>query len=61
MKDLIIITGGAGFIGSNLIKLFMNNTNFKIFSLDNYSAGKKESLEHKKQKSQIMSKVSEQS
>jgi len=42
MKDLIIITGGAGFIGSNLIKLFMNNTNFKIFSLDNYSAGKKE-------------------
>jgi len=42
MKDLIIITGGAGFIGSNLIKLFMNKTNFKVFSLDDYSAGKKE-------------------
>jgi UDP-glucose 4-epimerase len=42
MQDLIIITGGAGFIGSNLIKLFMNKTNFKVFSLDDYSAGKKE-------------------
>jgi UDP-glucose 4-epimerase len=39
MKNLIIITGGAGFIGSNLIKYLLKNTNFKIISLDNYSTG----------------------
>ena len=41
MKNLIIITGGAGFIGSNLIKLLIKNTKKKIISLDNYSTGKK--------------------
>ncbi|MDA7556642.1 NAD-dependent epimerase/dehydratase family protein [Candidatus Pelagibacter sp.] len=40
-KNLIIITGGAGFVGSNLISLFINKTNFKIISLDNYSTGSK--------------------
>ena len=40
-KNLIIITGGAGFIGSNLISLFINKTNFKIISIDNYSTGSK--------------------
>tara|TARA_B100000780_G_C21116411_1_gene451743 strand:- start:90 stop:977 length:888 start_codon:yes stop_codon:yes gene_type:complete len=39
MKNLIIITGGAGFVGSNLIKLLLKKTNFKIISLDNYSSG----------------------
>tara|TARA_B100000287_G_scaffold346670_1_gene334339 strand:- start:764 stop:1648 length:885 start_codon:yes stop_codon:yes gene_type:complete len=38
-KNLIIVTGGAGFVGSNLISLFIENTNFKIISLDNYSTG----------------------
>ena len=41
MKDLIIITGGAGFVASNLIELLLKKTNFKIISLDNYSSGKK--------------------
>jgi UDP-glucose 4-epimerase len=41
MKDLIIITGGAGFVGSNLIKSLIKNTNKKIISLDNYSSGNK--------------------
>ena len=41
MKKYIIVTGGAGFIGSNLINLFLNKTKFKIISLDNYSTGKK--------------------
>ena len=40
-KDLIIITGGAGFVGSNLINFFIQNTNFKILSIDNYSTGKR--------------------
>ena len=39
MKN-ILITGGAGFIGSSLIKNFVKNKyNYKIISLDNYSTG----------------------
>ena len=37
----IIVTGGAGFIGANLIKLLLKKTSFKIISLDNYSSGTK--------------------
>ena len=40
MKKIIIVTGGAGFIGSNLISLLVKKTKFKIISLDNYSSGK---------------------
>ena len=39
MKNIIIITGGAGFVGSNMINLLLKKTNFKIISLDNYSSG----------------------
>ena len=41
MKNLIIVTGGAGFVGSNLIKSLLKKTNKKIISLDNYSSGSK--------------------
>ena len=41
MKNLIVITGGAGFVGSNLIEYFLKKTKFKIISLDNYSSGSK--------------------
>ena len=41
MKNLIIVTGGAGFVGSNLIELLLSKTKKKIISLDNYSTGKK--------------------
>ena len=41
MKNIIIVTGGAGFVGSNLISLLLKNTKFKIISLDNYSTGSK--------------------
>ena len=41
MKNLIIVTGGAGFVGSNLIELLVKKTNYSIISLDNYSTGKK--------------------
>ena len=37
----IIITGGAGFVGTNLIKLFLKKTKFKIISIDDYSSWKK--------------------
>ena len=41
MKNLIIVTGGAGFVGSNLIKLFLKKTKKNIISYDNYSSGSK--------------------
>ena len=41
MKNLIIVTGGAGFVGSNLIELLLKKTKYKIISLDNYSSGSK--------------------
>ena len=39
-RNKIIITGGAGFVGTNLIKLFLKKTKHKIVSIDNYSTGK---------------------
>ena len=40
-KNTILVTGGAGFVGTNLIKLLLTKTNYKILSLDNYSSGSK--------------------
>ncbi len=40
-RNNIIVTGGAGFVGTNLIRLLLNKTKFKIISIDNYSSGKK--------------------
>ena len=34
----ILVTGGAGFVGTNLIKLLLEKTKYKILSLDNYSS-----------------------
>ena len=41
LKNKIIITGGAGFVGTNLIKKLIKETNYKIISIDNYSSGTK--------------------
>ena len=41
-KNLIVVTGGAGFVGSNLISLLLKKTKFMIISIDDYSTGKKE-------------------
>ena len=40
-KNIIVITGGAGFVGTNLIVLLLKKTKFKIVSIDNYSSGSK--------------------
>jgi len=39
MKNILVVTGGAGFIGSNLIFELLKFKKFKIISIDNYSSG----------------------
>jgi UDP-glucose 4-epimerase len=47
-KNIIIITGGAGFVGSNLILKLLKFKKYKIISIDNYSSGtKKNHIIHK--------------
>ena len=41
MSKYLIVTGGAGFIGSNLIELLVRKTKDQIISIDNYSTGSK--------------------
>jgi len=41
MKNYIVVTGGAGFVGSHLIEYFLTKTNKSILSIDNYSSGLK--------------------
>ena len=41
MKNIIVVTGGAGFVGSNLIELILKKTKYKVLSIDNYSSGYK--------------------
>jgi len=49
LKNIIVVTGGAGFVGSNLIKFFIKKTNFRIISIDDYSSGsKKNHIKNKK-------------
>ena len=40
-KDIIVVTGGAGFVGANLIRFLLNKTKYKIISIDDYSSGSK--------------------
>ena len=39
MKNIIVVTGGAGFVGSNLIEELIQIKKYKILSIDNYSSG----------------------
>jgi UDP-glucose 4-epimerase len=39
MRDILVVTGGAGFIGSNLILELLKFKKFRILSVDNYSSG----------------------
>ena len=50
-KNIIIVTGGAGFVGSNMIEYLLKKTKYKIISIDNYSSGyKKNHLKNKRVK-----------
>ena len=40
-KDIIVVTGGAGFVGSNLISFLLDKTKYRIISIDDYSSGSK--------------------
>jgi UDP-glucose 4-epimerase len=40
MKNILVVTGGAGFVGSNLIEELIKFKKYKIISIDNYSSGK---------------------
>ena len=39
MKKSIVVTGGAGFVGANLIKYLLRKTDYSLISIDNYSSG----------------------
>jgi len=39
MRNILVVTGGAGFIGSNLISELLKLKKFNILSIDNYSSG----------------------
>ena len=41
MKKKIVVTGGAGFVGSNLISYLVKETRYEILSIDNYISGTK--------------------
>lgn len=42
MKKKILVTGGAGFVGSNLCEALVKNPNNEVYSLDNYFTGNRD-------------------
>jgi UDP-glucose 4-epimerase len=49
----VIVTGGAGFIGSHLVDLLISNR-FDIIVLDNFSTGRRANLDHVKDKIELV-------
>jgi len=54
MSEKIVVTGGAGFIGSNLIEKLLQEKDYEIIVLDNFSTGFKENLEKVKNKIKVI-------
>ena len=54
MKSLV--TGGAGFIGSNLVDQLVSNGH-KVIVLDNFSTGKQSNLSHHSKKNVKIIKI----
>ena len=51
MRNILVVTGGAGFIGSNLISELLKFKKFSVISVDNYSTGlSKNHIENKRVK-----------
>ena len=46
MKNYIVVTGGAGFVGSNLIEFLLKKTNYKIIKKGIYSIPAKNALSY---------------
>lgn len=40
-KNISVVTGGARFVGSNLIEKLLKYKNYQVISIDNYFCGKK--------------------
>ena len=43
MKTKVLVTGGAGFLGSHLCERLLND-NYDVLCIDNYSTGSKENI-----------------
>ncbi len=54
MSEKIVVSGGAGFIGSNLIEKLIEENKFEITVIDNFSTGYKENLELVKDKIELI-------
>lgn len=48
-KNIIIVTGGAGYIGSHTIIELLTNTNFDVISIDNFSNASTDTFKRIKQ------------
>ncbi len=57
MKNILIVTGGAGFVGSNLIELLLKETRYLLISIDNYSSGNKKNHLNSKRVTYIKGKT----
>ena len=53
LNNRIIVTGGAGFIGSHLVDNLLEKMN-EVIVLDNFSTGRPQNLEHVKGKIQLI-------